>query len=72
MVVSVWVLDPRDYVADWGLGPSVQHHKRSCTTYRQPGKRSRFEIPHTVVYHFYTVVKSKKLLVRAQPCSLEE
>ena len=55
MVVSV--VDPCDYVADWGLGPSAQHHKRVCTTYRQPGKRSRFEIPSTVVYHFYTIVK---------------
>ena len=65
MVVSVWVLDPRDYVADWGLGPSVQHHKRSCTTYRQPGKRPRLAIPHIAVYHFCTIVKSKKTVSQA-------
>ena len=44
-VVSVWVVYPPDLVADWELWLLLPNMMREDpTTYRYPGKRSKFKI----------------------------
>ena len=61
----MWIVDPRDRVADWELGPTaaVQHHKRGRTA-RIAGAGEDPDLTFgvqflVIVYHFCTIVKLK-------------
>lgn len=71
MVLSVWMVYPRDGLADWKLWPpaATQHHQSVILHSASVGteQNSQLQVWFLLnVYHFHTIVKSKNFVKPSQ------